>query len=138
MAKETTYAGILGDLQRLLAPLEANAAELAHLDGSRTKLATLLAQAQELVKRQAALTAGKQDSSRQLRTLVSETQRLGNALRKMIVEHYGIRSEKLAEFGLQPFRGRIRKPAPEEPQEPEEPGEAETPGAPPPVGTANP
>jgi hypothetical protein len=27
-------------------------------------------------------------------------------LRKLLTENYGVRSEKLAEFGLQPFRGR--------------------------------
>ena len=32
--------------------------------------------------------------------------------RLAIKQHYGIRSEKLAEFGLQPFRGRIRKAKP--------------------------
>jgi len=38
----------------------------------------------------------------------------------------GIRSEKLAEFGLQPFRGRARKSATEDPQTetPEKPAPA--------------
>ena len=30
--------------------------------------------------------------------------------------HYGVRSEKLAEFGIQPFRGRPRKEKPEAPE----------------------
>jgi hypothetical protein len=31
-------------------------------------------------------------------------------MRQALLEHYGITEEKLAEFGLQPFRGRRRKP----------------------------
>jgi hypothetical protein len=51
---------------------------------------------------------------------VTEGQRLANAMRSMIKAHYGIRTEKLAEFGLQPFRGRSRKtkkPTPDTPAE---------------------
>jgi hypothetical protein len=33
-------------------------------------------------------------------------------LRVALREHYGISSEKLAEFGVRPFRGRNRKVAP--------------------------
>ena len=118
MAKETTYAGMLGDLQRLSTALSANSGELTHLEGARTKLEGLLAQAQEVAKQQAAFTAGKQESSRQLKTLLTEGVRLANALRVMLKEHYGIRSEKLAEYGLQPFRGKARKAKPEGPELP--------------------
>jgi type II secretory pathway component PulF len=118
MAKETTYAGMLGDLQKLVTALSANSGELTHLEGARAKLEKLLAQAQEVAKQQAAFTAGKQESSRQLKTLLTEGVRLANALRVMLKEHYGIRSEKLAEYGLQPFRGKARKAKPEEPELP--------------------
>jgi len=49
---------------------------------------------------------------------MTDSTRLGNALRAMIKEHYGVRSEKLAEFGIQPFRGRPRKAKVEAAQEP--------------------
>ena len=48
MAKETTYAGMLGDLQKLVTALSANSGELTHLEGARTKLERLLTQAQEV------------------------------------------------------------------------------------------
>ena len=56
-----------------------------------------------------------QELSKQIKTLVTEGQRLANLLRSALKEHYGIRSEKLAEFNVQPFRGRRlkAKPAPE-------------------------
>jgi hypothetical protein len=45
MAKETTHAGLLGGLSRFHAALEANAAELTHLEGARARLGELLAKA---------------------------------------------------------------------------------------------
>jgi hypothetical protein len=112
MATETTYAGKIGDWQRLLEPINANATELAHLDGSRDKLAGLLSQALTISREQSAHRAAKQEQSLQLRTLIDEGQRLANVLRAALKSHYGIRSEKLAEFGMQPFRGRARKETP--------------------------
>ena len=120
MSKETTHAGMQGDWKRLMTSIEANAAELGHLEVPRLKLGGLLAQAEEINKQQKALTASKQEASRQLKLLMTEGQRLSNALRTMLREHYGIRAEKLAEFGLQPFRGRAprTKKAPAEPTPP--------------------
>jgi hypothetical protein len=134
MARETTNAGKQGKLQRFSAALAANSADLPHLEGSRTQLATLLTQAEEAAKQQAALTAGKQEASKQLRTFLTESERLANVLRLAVVQHYGIRAEKLAEFGLQPFRGRNRTvkptPTPQKPQEPPaSPSAAETPAS---------
>ncbi len=125
MSKETTKKGKLGDLERLTSSLAANAEELPHLEGSRNQLGTLLGQAREAADLQAFHTAGKQEASQQLKTALTEGLRLANVIRLAIKQHYGIRSEKLAHFGIQPFRGRSRKD-PEEPQTPT----PETPGTP--------
>ena len=109
---------IVGTWQHLLEMVTANALELPQLEAPRSKLASRLARAQEIKKQQATMTASKQEASKELRLLLTEGQRLANVMRAMIKEHYGIRAEKLAEFGLQPFRGRNRKaktPAPETP-----------------------
>ena len=50
-----------------------------------------------------------------------EGQRVANAVRSLLKEPYGLRAEKLAEFGLQPFRGRSRKVKPDVPATPEPP-----------------
>jgi hypothetical protein len=122
--KETSQAGVLGSLQRFHGKLEANSTELAHLEVSRAKFGTLLARIDELSKQQGALAASKQAASKEIQTLIAESQRLGSGLRAMVKEHYGPRSEKLSEFGLQPFRGRKAKaPASETPVPvPEAPG----------------
>lgn len=119
MAKETTYAGMRGYWQWLITTMKANASDLGHLESKWAKLDALLTQSVEINKQQAALIASKQDLSKQLQDVMGEGQRLATMLRVSIKEHYGIRSEKLAEFGVQPFRGRLRKakPAPEEPEE---------------------
>jgi hypothetical protein len=112
MAKETTYAGKLGDWQRLLDSLAANATELAHLEVPRTKLVAQLQQALTLNRSQAAVKATKQDLSQQLGEAIGEGDRLATLLRSAIKQHFGIRAERLTEFGVQPFRGKARKPAP--------------------------
>jgi hypothetical protein len=115
MPRETTYAGVLGQLTRFIASLAANAAELTHLEGARTRLTQLVTEAQEVARQQAALAASKQEASKRLVTLLVESQRAATGIQKLLQEHYGLRSEKLAEFNLQPFRGRRRSPEPETP-----------------------
>jgi len=105
---ETTYAGKLGALARFIAALLANAAELTHLDGLRARIEAILAEAQGVAREQAALTARRQEASQRIRALLTEGDRLMTAASKILQEHYGLRSEKLAEFHLQPFRGRTR------------------------------
>jgi hypothetical protein len=60
----------------------------------------------------------KQAASKELQTLLTEGQRLANGMRALLKEHYGIRSEKRAELGLQPFRGRVRTVKPPPPETP--------------------
>jgi hypothetical protein len=109
MAKDTR----VGRLQRLLARLTGNREELQHLEPSRARLEALFGQIQEAADRQALHTASKQEASQQLQTTLTEAERLATVLQLAVKQHYGIRAEKLADFGLQPFRGRPRKTAPE-------------------------
>ena len=106
MGSELTYKGKIEDWNRLENRLTANAIELAHLEGLRTQLGTVLDQTRQIAAAQAAQKAAKQEASKTLKTAVVEGDRLANLLRTALKQHYGIRSEKLAEFGMQPFRGR--------------------------------
>jgi hypothetical protein len=120
MPRETTYAGILGELVRLNASLAANAAELPHIEGARVRLDKLVTDAQAVARRQAELRASKQEASKELQALLVAASRVATAIQKLLAEHYGPRSEKLAAFNLQPFRGR-RRPPTTEPPTPESP-----------------
>jgi hypothetical protein len=111
MSQETTYHGILGELARLDAALDANAGELPHLEGARLRLASLVSGAEGMAQ-QRFLVAG---------------QRVATGIRRLLKEHYGINAEKLAEFGLQPFRGRSRRAAPDGQGTPVPPPEVQAP-----------
>lgn len=100
----------LGELQWLKARLADNSAELEHLEASRLRLEQMVALADTAAGQQAVHTAAKQEASQQLLATVTEGERLATVLRLAVKQHYGIRAEKLAEFGLQPFRGRPKKP----------------------------
>ena len=130
MARETTYSGMMGDWQRLISKILANLPQLSHLEPFLNKLTAVLAQAVEVNKQQDAMRAAKQEASRDMRKLASEGQRLTTILRATLKEHYGIREEKLAEFGLQPYRGRARKRR--RPRSPRPPPPRQPPALPPP------
>jgi phosphoglycerate-specific signal transduction histidine kinase len=128
MSSEKTYAGVLGYLQRLDNTLEANIGDLPRFQGAREMIQEILTRGHEVAKQQAALIAAKQEMSQQLKTLIADGQRVATAVRTLLKQHYGLRSEKLAEFGVQPFRGRAfrtenrgrhRKPAASEASTPQ-------------------
>src|SRR5262245_24164418 len=106
-SQQKTQAGVLGVLTRLSAALEANAQELSHLEGTRLRFANLVSEALEAARVQAALAADKQEASQRLALFLNEGMRLATGLGRLLREFYGNGSEKLTEFGLQPFRGRI-------------------------------
>jgi hypothetical protein len=124
---ETTYLGFVGDLEKLITALIANAAELPQLEGLRGQLEQNLNLTRATAQEQAALTARKQDASQRIGRLMRDGQRLVTAARKILKAHYGLNAEKLAEFGIPPFRGRKRRPEPEAPApEPTPPDEAKS------------
>ena len=127
--RQRTQAGVLGMLTRLSAALEANAGELTHLEGTRQRFANLVNEALEAAREQAALAAEKQEASQRLALFLNEGSRLATGLSRLLREFYGVGSEKLTEFGLQPFRGRTRRTEPEEPGPPLPPVEIQQPAA---------
>lgn len=102
---EPTYAAFFKTADLVSKSLSANATELWQLDASRGRLDTILSEGRALVVQQASLTASKQEVSKRLAELVDEGRKLLTFLRTGIKLHYGNKSEKLPEFGLQPFRG---------------------------------
>jgi hypothetical protein len=130
MIRQNTNAGILGQLMRFSAALAANSTELEHLEGMRVRFASLVNEAQAIAQQQAALAASKQQASKRLQTLFAEGVRSATGLERMLLEFYGLRAEKLAEFGIQPFRGRRRsRETPEQPGFPQPETQAPEPEA---------
>jgi hypothetical protein len=107
MARETrTYPETRDSWLRLIPALTANAADLPHLEDLRLQLESVAVQVGDLLAQQATLTASKQDVSKRLQALIAEGRQLAAFLRAGVKQRYGTRSEKLAAFHLQPFRGR--------------------------------
>lgn len=99
----------LGELQRFKDSLLANVDDLRSYEDTRLKFEALVSSAQGLTQQQAALTAAKQEASKQLQEELNEALRVATVLRFAIRELYGKDAEKLVEFGVKPFRGRPRK-----------------------------
>jgi hypothetical protein len=95
--------------------MEANKEELPALEPFRLKLTGLLTEMLETGRQHAALKASKQESAKKFRRLLTEGQSVANVVRIAVKDHFGPREEKIAEFGLQPFRGRKAKAATEKP-----------------------
>ncbi|HSN89563.1 MAG TPA: hypothetical protein VL025_22565 [Thermoanaerobaculia bacterium] len=118
-----THADIFTEAERMFGALDANVADLAHLQGSREKLGSQLELAREVFRLQSAHTAGKQEASQQLKQIMLDLGKLVSFLRHGVKEHYGTRSEKLVDFGLTPYRSQPRRvetapPAPPAPPAP--------------------
>jgi hypothetical protein len=95
--------------ERMSAALAANTADVPHLTPYQEKLDSLLDQMRELTAEQDALTASKQGITKEIQAVHASGTRLLHLLRKALQEHYGSRNEKLAQYGVQPFRGRPRR-----------------------------
>ena len=121
LKQQTRQAGQFGEWQQFNTSMAGNSAELPHLEATRQIFAGVLTRIEDIFAQQAAVTARKQDLSKQLQDLLADGQRLSTVLKKAVAAHYGPRAEKLTEFRMQPFRGRNRKVKPQEPELPEAP-----------------
>ncbi|HEX7180228.1 MAG TPA: hypothetical protein VF756_00190 [Thermoanaerobaculia bacterium] len=106
MAREPKYGLTLNGWERLDRKLEQYMADFPHLEAPHLRLREMIGLGAELVAQQALHTAGKQEATQRLQELLAEGRKLVTFLRTGVKQHYGNRSEKLAEFDLQPFRGR--------------------------------
>jgi hypothetical protein len=110
----TSFAGLISEGEHLLVTTEANAADLAFLEGPRSQLQAALEGAKAASVRQAAFKAQFQQATRDLEKFLTESRDLMTRLRNGVRTQYGLKQEKLAEFGLQPRRKRAPKTKPPE------------------------
>ena len=105
MPKLKRYMNRVNGWDQTATAVEANAADLPHLEMPRNQLAGFSAEVKSLIVQQGALTASKQETTRRVQKLMRDGDVLVDFLRTGVRQRYGKESEKLAEFGLQPFRG---------------------------------
>ncbi len=108
--RSRSYPTVVTGFGMVSTGLRANVADLPHLEGHGTRFEVLLGDIHTLNAQQSVFTASKQEVSKKLQAALQEASTLADFLRTGIREHYGKDSEKLVEFGMQPFRGRPRSP----------------------------
>jgi hypothetical protein len=109
-----SFADVMTDWEKLLATVAANKDELLFIDGYKQQLEVEMAGAKTASLRQSASQADSQQASRDLEGFLTRGSDLASRMRTGIKTQYGIRGEKLKEFGLKVFRGRKKavKPPP--------------------------
>ena len=119
MPKSKSYAETATGWEELLTALEQNSGDLPQLDLPRQRLQTILDQIRAFAAEQAVFTAGRQQATERVYALLSQGRKLATVLRTTVREHYGNRSQKVVEFGLQPLRIRPRRTDDNPPPQPE-------------------
>ena len=104
-----SFAALMGQGDHLLVTVQANSADLAHLEETRLQLATTMDAARAASVHQDTVRALFQQSTRDLEKTMADARELITRLRNGIRTKYGLRSEKMTEFGMQPRRVPVRK-----------------------------
>src|SRR5688500_2590301 len=102
MSESKSYAEVVIVWEEILAAVERNIQDLPQLEVPRQRLQTMLNQIKAFAAEQATFTASRQEATQRVYFLLAQGRKLVTVLRTAVREHYGNRSEKLAEFDLQP------------------------------------
>ncbi len=92
-------------------------AEHTYLQYAHEKLQHLLSEVDRLTQERDFHTASKQEATRKRNEMLAEGSRVATALRKTLRDHLGPDNERLAQFGIKPFRSKKRAKKPAEPPE---------------------
>lgn len=108
MANNSSFADFIHDWEQLLAALDSNAGELPDVSAHRQPLEQVLVNAKAISARQDAHRAGLGQATRELEAVMADGRDSANRLRNFLKSHYGVRSDKLTEYGVRPVRKRSR------------------------------
>jgi hypothetical protein len=128
MSNTDRSANDLKQWEQTTTSIAANAADLPQTDIPRAALEKMTDELRKLIVDQKLFQSQKQQTSARIAEIHAEGSKLATALRVLVKQHYGNRSEKLVELGIQPLRSRSRKTVTK--PEPPTPTTAPTPAAP--------
>ncbi|HEX7185170.1 MAG TPA: hypothetical protein VF756_25315 [Thermoanaerobaculia bacterium] len=100
---------LMSEIRHTLNAVAANQADLAFLVDQTVELTAVLEGAEDARKRQDQFKGQVQQATRDLEAFLKQGQELLTRIRNGIRTRYGLKSEKLAEFGMQPRRPPQRK-----------------------------
>ena len=115
--KSKSYGNTFKEWELITEACDSNQADFPFLQAPKEELEALLEQVRDAVKQQAVYTASRLDMSTKIRESLDKGRKLATVLRTSIKQRYGNRSDKLAEFGVQPLRPR-RQSVPTSPTSP--------------------
>src|SRR5258707_8779414 len=97
----------------------ANAVDLPEVGPTRLLLDDVIVEVDKILVDQSAFQASKQLATQRLKVLIDKGNKLTNVLKAMVKQHFGSGSDKLVEFGIQPFQTRPKPKPPTVPTPPE-------------------
>ncbi|HEX5716093.1 MAG TPA: hypothetical protein VF179_08040 [Thermoanaerobaculia bacterium] len=115
MANEWLYMNTVNGWDKMDVAVTANAEKVPELEVNLGGLRTRSQRARQLFAQQAALTAAKQEVTKELQQVIQEGNARVKFLREGLKAYLGKDNEKLIEFGVMPFRGLVRRVAPKPP-----------------------
>ena len=115
MANDWLYMNKVHGWDKMDVAVTANTEKVPNLEVNLAGLRERAQRARNLFAQQAALQAAKQEVTKELQQVIQEGDALVKFLREGLKAYLGKRSEKLIEFGVQPFRGITRKSAEKRP-----------------------
>jgi UDP-N-acetylglucosamine 2-epimerase len=111
MAGEWMYMNTVNGWDKVDAAVTAKREEAPELETLVAPLRDMSKRARTLFAQQASLMAAKQEITQELNLLIKEGNAVVDFVKTGARVRYGKDSEKLVEFGVQPFRSRSRKAA---------------------------
>lgn len=125
----SSYADVVLNWEGLLTAVLENAQFLPNVEPHRAAMEKHLAAMKVVKARQDAHTAGRQEATQELRSMLAEGRDLATRLRGAVKADLGPRTERLVHFGIAPTRKRTRKVKPAEVKPPVEEPETPKPAA---------
>lgn len=116
MSKTSSQEGILSDWAQVLAAVEAHREDLTHIEDLRAGLAASAEALQTLRSDRGRLQMEIQSMTYEIQRALDHGKDLASRLRAGVRSTFGIRSDKLSEFGIKPIRRgsqRLKGPAPQ-------------------------
>jgi hypothetical protein len=104
--KGKSFESVTADWEGLLGAVLANQEELAHIDDLRAQLETRLEGLPALQLEKARLRVMTHQATQDFQGVLDQGHELVTRIRDGVRAHYGPRSEKLAEFGINAWKGR--------------------------------
>jgi hypothetical protein len=112
MAHVPLYMNKVNGWEKVNTSVNANPVDLDHLLEHNVELGSKAVRIRSLSAEYAMITARKQAITAEIQEIMREGQTLLDYVQTGVRQHYGLRSEKLVEFGLRPICAKALPPSP--------------------------